>query len=49
MLQWHTLQFLLTDNDIFSELKIMLHYKDLEKERVKFKADTLSWVSACFK
>jgi hypothetical protein len=34
-------QIVLTDNDIFSELKILLDYKDLEKEQVKIKAETV--------
>jgi len=34
-------QIVLTDNDIFSELKILLDYKDLEKEQVKIRAETV--------
>lgn len=32
-------QIVLTDNDIFSELKILLDYKDFEKNQVQTKAD----------
>lgn len=34
-------QIVLTDNDIFSELKILLDYKDFEKEQVKTRAETV--------
>ncbi|MDP3468243.1 MAG: hypothetical protein Q8S11_07895 [Daejeonella sp.] len=34
-------QIVLTDNDIFSELKILLDYKDLEKEQVETRAETV--------
>lgn len=34
-------QIVLTDNDIFSELKILLDYKDFEKNEVQAKAETI--------
>lgn len=34
-------QIVLTDNDIFSELKILLDYKDFEKKQVQEKAETI--------
>lgn len=34
-------QIALTDNDIFSELKILLDYKDLEKQQAETKAETV--------
>ena len=34
-------QIVLTDNDIFSELKILLDYKDLEKKQVETRAVTV--------
>lgn len=34
-------QIVLTDNDIFSELKILLDYKDFEKNQVQAKAVTI--------
>jgi hypothetical protein len=34
-------QIVLTDNDIFSELKILLDYKDFEKQQVETRAETV--------
>jgi hypothetical protein len=34
-------QIVLTDNDIFSELKILLDYKDFEKQKVETRAETV--------
>ena len=34
-------QIVLTDNDIFSELKILLDYKDFEKRQVESRAETV--------
>ncbi|SDM77873.1 hypothetical protein SAMN05421813_12322 [Daejeonella rubra] len=34
-------QIVLTDNDIFSELKVLLDYKDLEKTEVQTRAETV--------
>lgn len=34
-------QIVLTDNDIFSELKVLLDYKDLEKSEVLSRAETV--------
>jgi len=34
-------QIVLTDNDVFSELKILLDYKDLEKQQVETRAETV--------
>jgi len=34
-------QIVLTDNDIFSELKVLLDYKDLEKSEVLTRAETV--------
>jgi hypothetical protein len=34
-------QIVLTDNDIFSELKVLLNYKDLEKSEVQTRAETV--------
>lgn len=34
-------QIALTDNDIFSELKILLDYKDFEKKEVELRAETV--------
>ncbi len=34
-------QIALTDNDIFSELKVLLDYKDFEKQQVETRAETV--------
>ena len=34
-------QIVLTDNDIFTELKVLLDYKDLEKSEVQTRAETV--------
>jgi hypothetical protein len=34
-------QIVLTDNDIFNELKVLLDYKDLEKSEVQTRAETV--------
>jgi len=34
-------QIVLTDNDIFTELKILLDYKDFEKQQVETRAETV--------
>ncbi len=34
-------QIVLTDNDIFSELQVLLNYKDLEKSEVLTRAETV--------
>jgi ABC-type transporter Mla subunit MlaD len=34
-------QIVLTDNNIFSELKILLDYKDFEKKEVEHRAETV--------
>jgi uncharacterized protein (DUF3084 family) len=34
-------QIVLTDNDIFSELKILLDYKDFEKQEIQSRAETV--------
>ena len=34
-------QIVLTDNEIFSELKILLDYKDFEKKEVEHRAETV--------
>jgi hypothetical protein len=34
-------QIVLTDNDIFSELQVLLNYKDLEKSEVLTQAETV--------
>jgi hypothetical protein len=34
-------QIVLTDNDIFSELKILLDYKDFEKQQLETRAETV--------